>query len=123
MIKSQSSLKKKKQTADIISLIVMEFKDEFKNLSIDTLKNDYKTLELLIKTIDSKFSDPKLYDPSNGEIDKNDILAQLLKSIFPDLSDSEIAEFEKATSYIVQGIEKDKGFFSSCLRKTLKILK
>ena len=91
MIKSQSSLKKKKQTADIISLITMEFRDEFKNLSIDILKNDYKTLELLIQSIDLKFSDPKLYDPSNGEIDKNDILAQLLKSIFPNLSDSEIA--------------------------------
>ena len=35
---AKGSLLKKKQTADIIEKIVIEFKEEFKNLNLDTLK-------------------------------------------------------------------------------------
>ena len=107
---AKGSLLKKKQTADIIEKIVIEFKEEFKNLNLDTLKKDYKTIETLIKLIEKYFNDSSLYDPKNGEVDKNDILNQILKSIFPNLSPEEINEFNKLTEYITQDLKKS-GFF------------
>ncbi len=123
-IKLKGSLKQKVQTADIISQIVLDFKDKFKNLSIESLKNDYNTILCLMHTIEKKFKDKKLYDVSNQEPDKNDILIQILKSLFPQITDSELMEIEKVINLIITNnlVGKSKGFFLNCISIVKKVL-
>lgn len=112
VVKATGTLKQKKTIADNIELIVLEFKEEFKNLSVESLKSDLTTVEMLIKAIDEKFK-------NHSNIDKNDILLQVIKSIFPDLTEQELNEVQKAINYIVS---KKRNVIVKFFLKILKMI-
>jgi hypothetical protein len=91
MVKIKGSLKLKKQIADIISVIVLEFKEKFKNLDLSDIKNDSLSILWIMEQIEEKSNDRTLISSSNSKkIDKNIIVLQIVKILFPDIKDDEI---------------------------------
>lgn len=102
MVKIKGSLLLKKQIADIVSLIVLDFKEQFKNLDLESVKNDYHHIQYLMEQIEKKLEDKSLFDPKNlKDIDKNDLVIQIIKGIYPEISDLEIQVINNVISLII----------------------
>lgn len=117
--KPKGSLLIKKQTADIISLIIYEFKDQFKNINIEDLRKDYHYIQNLMESIEKKFSDKSLFDQANiDKIDKNDILIQLIKGIFPKMTTEELEIIQNVVNLILcNDLVIQKGsILNSCMK-------
>ncbi len=86
MSKLEGTLLLKKQVADIVSMAILDFKDQFK-----LIQNDYHYIIYLMKSIEKKCNDKELMSPENKDkIDKNEILVSIIKGIFPNIKPNEL---------------------------------
>ncbi len=91
MSKLEGTLLLKKQVADIVSMAILDFKDQFKNLDLELIQNDYHYIIYLMKSIEKKCNDKELMSPENKDkIDKNEILVSIIKGIFPNIKPNEL---------------------------------
>lgn len=87
MVKIEGSLKLKKQVADIVSEVVTDFKENFKNVDLQQIKTDYNYLKYLIKSIDEKCNN-QLSRGFRKQVNKADILLDIITIIF-DINEQE----------------------------------
>ena len=117
-LKVKGSLLVKQQTADIVSLVILEFKETFKNIDLETLKDDYFYVQSLMESLEKKFSDKKLFEPKNLEkIDKNDVLMEIVKGILPHMTKEEEVVIQNVINLIIgnQLIKKRKKITRGCI--------
>ncbi len=101
-MKIQGKLLLKKQVADIVSLIILEFKDKFKNIDLIEIQKDYDYIKSLMAEIEKKCADPTLMDKENLEnLDKNEILKSIIKAIFPSITSQELETINVITGVIM----------------------
>lgn len=102
MVKIKGSLLLKKQLSDIIAIITLEFKEEFKNLDLQNVIEDSLSVQYLMRSIEKKLHDKTLLKQSFlKDIDKTDILMQIIISLFPAITDSEIKTINKIVNIII----------------------
>lgn len=121
-VQPQNTLLLKVQSANILSSIVTEFKDTFQNLDLENIKDDYEYIKYLIQQVEAKFNDKDLFDPSNlSSIDKNDIVIQLVKAIYPQITDNELKVIENIVGFIVSNnmVKKAESSISSFLKNVI----
>ena len=118
-LKVKGSLLVKQQTADIVSLVILEFKETFKNIDLETLKDDYFYVQSLMESLEKKFSDKKLFEPKNIEkIDKNDVLMEIVKGIFPHMTKEEEVVIQNVINLIIGNqliTKKEKKITRGCI--------
>ena len=102
MTKLEGTLLLKKQVADIVSMAILDFKDQFKNLSLDVIQNDYHYIIYLMNYIELKCRDKELMDSKNKDkIDKNEIVKSIIHGLFPNMTASELIVIESIIDIVV----------------------
>jgi hypothetical protein len=95
MSKLKGTLLLKKQVADIVSMAILDFKDQFKNLDLDVIQNDLHYIIYLMNFIETKCNDKELMSLENKDkIDKNEILKSIIRGIFPNITQTELVVIE-----------------------------
>jgi len=101
-VKPKNSLLSKTQLANLISFIVLEVKDQFKNLSLTDLKQDINLVLFVAEKVEAYCKDNKTISASTlASIDKNDLVVQVFIALFPDLSDSEKTFVQNTLEFII----------------------
>lgn len=95
MSKLEGTLLLKKQIADIVSMAILDFKDQFKNLDVEMIQKDYHYIIYLMNFIERKCEKKELMSPENlDKIDKNEILKLIIRGIFPNITPAELVVIE-----------------------------
>lgn len=122
MVKLEGSLLLKKQIADIVSLAILEFKEQFKNLDLEDVKNDYHYIIYLANFIEKLCNDKSLMSAENkAMLDKNEILLGIIKGIYPQINNDEIKVIEGLIGIILSQklIKKPNSVVIKCAKKIL----
>lgn len=108
MVKIKGSLLLKKQIADIASLAVLEFKEQFKNLDLELVKSDYHYIIYIMNFIEKKCNDPTLMSAENRKnVDKKEILNGIIKGIYPNITEDELKVIDAIIGLVIsQGLVK-----------------
>lgn len=117
MSKLEGTLLLKKQVADIVSMAVLDFKDQFKNLDLEMIQKDYHYIIYLMNFIESKCNKKDLMSPENEDkVDKNEILKSIIKGIFPNITPDEFVVIESIIDIALSQklVKAKKGIVVKC---------
>jgi hypothetical protein len=117
--KPRNSLLVKKMFADLIAVIVEEVKDEFKNLSIEDVKQDMNFILFVMEKIDNKSENKNIVNPKiKDKIDKNALVVEIVKQLLPKVVQSELDAINYAMDFILSNkvIKKKSQFFESAIK-------
>jgi hypothetical protein len=72
-------LKHRKEISDLVSLVVLTLKEEYKNLDINDLKTDYELIIYVAKLIEKKIKDKFVSKSTARRLNKADLLRCVFK--------------------------------------------
>jgi len=104
-VKSKSKLTSglliKKTSGDIVDTIVKDLQETFKNVDFEDIKKDQGMIYYIMQEIEKFVSASKdLTTDQKTKIDKNSLLVQVVKKLFPTITQSELETIEYAISFI-----------------------
>ena len=120
--KAKNKLQFQKQISDVVCLLVLELKEEYKNLNIDDLKQSHDLILQVMEKIDKRIEDKTLSKKTVNKVDKNDLVVQIFKGLFPDLSGNDIVFIEETIEFIINNKLIKSNFFFKCLKLLVKLL-
>ena len=122
--KPRNSLLLKKQSSDVVSFLVLQIKENFKNLDLDLhVRDDPELVVFLMGAINEICSDTSTVDKKIKErIDKTELLIQVVGCVWPDLTEDELERIKQLITFASENkMVKKKRFqkFFSRLGKCL----
>jgi hypothetical protein len=100
--KPKNTLFLKSSLSNLINVIVQKFNDEFKNVDIDSIKKDSNTILYLMEVIDECLITPSIINNKvASKVDKNDLLMNVFKRLFPNITESELADIQETVQFIL----------------------
>jgi hypothetical protein len=117
-------LKHRKEISDLVSLVVLTLKEEYKNLDINDLKTDYELIICVAKLIEKKISKDKCVSKSTARrIDKADLLRCVFQALYEDLTESDLSHINKGLEFCIdQKIIGQDSLFLKLYRLFLRLL-
>jgi hypothetical protein len=99
--KLTSGLQVKKTSGDIVDTIVKDLQETFKNVDFDDIKRDQGMIFYVMQEIENCIgANKELTADQKAKIDKNSLLIQIIKKLFPNITPQELDTIEYAISFI-----------------------
>ena len=116
-----SNLKVKKETADLISLILLEIKDEFRNLDINDLKKSHDLVLHVCEIIELKIKNKTISKRTSKKLNKNQIVLLIFEELYKNkLNDEDINYITETIEFCInKKLINKRNFFSRILKIVL----
>jgi hypothetical protein len=99
-VKLKGKLRKEKEIADMVCLIVLQVKEEFKNLSLDSHRGNNDLLMYIMNHVEERSAD--LSKATVKSLDKNDLVLSIYKELYGrDATEQEIAAINDNIEFII----------------------
>lgn len=120
---AKNGLRHKKEIADLCSLIVLDLKDEYKNLDISELRKSHDLVHQVMEKIEEAVVSKQISKETLKKIDKNDLVIQIFQGLFPDLSDDDCNSIKNTIEFVINNkLLKNPNFFLKSLNSLLKFV-
>jgi hypothetical protein len=113
-VKPKNSLLRKLCVSDLIVNVSGDVKVEFQNLDFNTLRRDRNAILYLMERVNEYVDDQEKIDKKVAKkLDKNLLVVEIVKMLFPNITAEEIKEIEEVIQDVLDNklIKKHKNFF------------
>lgn len=100
MLGLKGKLKKEKEIADMIQLILLDVKENFKNVKLDEKKLDNELLLFIMHQVELRCKE-LLSKKTLKSIDKNDVTRSIYSSLFSEMSQEELDNVTNNIEFIL----------------------
>jgi predicted CopG family antitoxin len=114
-VQPRGTLKQKFSISNVITSIIDRLKEDLQNKDFQSIRNDPYAILYLMELIDKCLMDSSIIDRKTAKkIDRSDLLIEILKVMFPNINEQEIAEVKKQVDYNIdlKLVKKPSFFFS-----------
>jgi 6-phosphogluconate dehydrogenase len=111
-VRPKNDLKYVSDVSNLVSLIVLKIKDEFKNTELDKVKKNQELIQFIMQLVESGIVEDKIISKKLiQKLDKNQLVIDIFEAMFESITEEDKREIEDKMQFIINNRLLRSNFF------------